>query len=125
MPEPVPSPPKKAAAGTISVSTAMPTEGSLDAEALVSELNEQMGALGACVGLIRKTDEVVGSLNVQVTISANGEVTPDLQSPVNPDAERCLLEAMRAWRLPGLGEGKAMVLLSLGETAPSASASAP
>ena len=53
------------------------------------------------------------SLNLQVTIAEDGKVTPDLQSPVNPDAKKCILDAVKAWSVRGAGVGKAMVLLSI------------
>lgn len=88
-------------------------EGDLDDKKLVAEANKQIEAVSKCAPIVRKTDGVVGSLNLQVTIAKDGKVTPDLKSPVNPDAKKCILEAVKAWSVKGAGAGKAMVLLSI------------
>jgi hypothetical protein len=93
----------------------MKTSGSIAERTLVSTVNDHMDVLDGCLPLIRKTDDVVGSLNVELTISTTGAVTADLQSPVNPAAKTCLLEGMRRWKLPAVGDGKAMLLLALGD----------
>lgn len=90
--------------------TAMRMEGNIVPETLVAEVNRQVHLMDRCAGLIRKTDTAVGSLNVQVRTDARGTVA-DLQSPVNPEAQQCLLEGMRAWSLQDAGQGKAMLLL--------------
>jgi hypothetical protein len=94
------------------VATAMPMDGDLDAGRVVSELNLQLGDLHGCVPVIRETDTVVGSLNVQIAVAADGAVTADLQSPVNDRAKACLLEGMKAWKIES-GQGRSMVLLEL------------
>jgi hypothetical protein len=91
----------------------MPTEGKLDASALLGKVNEQIQPLSRCVPLIRNTDNVVGSLNLHVRIADDGSVKVDLQSPVNKQAERCLVDGMSGWKLTGMGRGRAMVLLML------------
>jgi hypothetical protein len=60
----------------------------------------------------------VGSLNLQIAIDQAGAVTPALQSPANPEATTCILSGARAWSLPAIGTGTAMVLLSIDEDAP-------
>jgi hypothetical protein len=88
-------------------------EGGVDAKTLVDSINTQSAGLAACVPLIRETDKVVGSLNVQVTIKADGAMSAELQSPVNPKAEKCLLDGMRGWKAAGTKAGRAMVLLTI------------
>lgn len=95
------------------IATAMAMGGAIDPKALVSELDGQLAPLEPCVALIRKTDDVVGSLNLQVTVATSGATRVELQSPVNTDAQRCLLGGMRAWRATHAGAGTAMVLLGL------------
>lgn len=104
------------AAGGLRASTAMAMDSNVVAEKLVAEVNRQIGPIGRCAEIIRKTDNVVGSLNLQVTISKDGHVTPSLQSPVNPEAEKCLLDGIRAWSIAGAGHGRAMVLLEIKAT---------
>lgn len=101
------------AAGGFKVTLAMPMEGTLDKDKLVSELNLQLADLHACAAIVRETDDVVGSLNVRITAAADGKVTPELQSPVNERAEKCLLDGMRAWTIKEAGQGTSMVLLEL------------
>lgn len=84
---------------------------------LVDEINRQSESISRCAPLIRTTDAVVGSLNVQVSAQSSG-VTYDVQSPVNAEARRCLLDGMSHWSLVVAGTGKAMVLLSIEEAAP-------
>jgi hypothetical protein len=113
-PAPAPRAPS-AAGGSMRATTAMKLDGSVDEKRLVRELEGQMKGLGACVPLIRKTDEVVGSLNLEVSIGQGKSPQISLRSPMNPEAERCVTEAAGAWRLDDVGRGRAMVLLVLGE----------
>jgi len=110
VPPPVPDELKP---NVIRVAAATPKDGSLTADAVVSELNAQLRPLNPCVAIIRKTDKVVGSLHVEIEVSANGQVSAELRSPTNAEAECCLIEGMRQWDLPAMGEGNAMVLLML------------
>lgn len=111
-PEPAPEP----TTVPLSATTAMPMEGTVDATALVSAVNEQLAPLAPCVGFIRETDHVVGSLNLQVSLAAGGQVTVDLQSPVNDRARACLEARMQSWIIRA-GEGRAMLLLELRDLA--------
>jgi hypothetical protein len=97
----------------LSASVAMVQSGSLDPKALVAEVNQQRGPLQACGRLVRAADRVVGSLNLQVVVDQTGHVTPDLQSPVSPEARACLLRAAGGWRVRAAGSGEAMLLLVL------------
>lgn len=111
--------PEKADGGVssklLSVTTTMKMDGSIDATALKSELNQQLSSLEPCVALIRKTDQTVGSLNLQVKVDGSGAVSVDLQSPVNPHAKRCLMKGMRTWHVQQAGTGTAMALVQLGD----------
>ena len=91
----------------------MQLEGNLTPGEIVRAINTQVTDLQRCVAVIRATDGVVGSLNLQVTIAKDGKVVTDLQSPVNDDAKRCLLDGVRGWVVRGAGSGKAMLLLNL------------
>jgi hypothetical protein len=91
----------------------MRLEGNLAVNDVVRVINTQVAELQRCVATIRETDGVVGSLNLQVTIAEDGKVVTELQSPVNDDAKRCLLDGARGWVVPGAGSGKAMLLLNL------------
>lgn len=95
------------------ITMTMATEGSIDHKALAIELDRQLLPLEPCVALIRRTDQVVGSLNLQVKVDSTGQISVDLQSPVNPEAKRCLLAGMRSWHVVGTGAGTSMVLLEL------------
>lgn len=103
--------PPPSARGVILANTVMVKSGKMTEKALVAELQTQLSAMHACVPLIRKTDVNVGSLNLEITVSEEGSVTPDLQSPANDEAERCILDGARAWRVSG--PGSAMVLLMI------------
>ena len=92
---------------------AMKLEGNVDADKLVAAINTQVTALQRCVSVIRTSDKVVGSLNLQITLAQDGKVATELQSPLNAAAERCMLDGVGAWRVTGAGTGKAMLLLSL------------
>jgi hypothetical protein len=105
----------RTSANALKATAAMPMDGKLDSEILLAQVNGQLGPLVRCVALIRRTDKVVGSLNLQVTIASDGAVKPDLQSPMNKEAEACLLDGMKNWKLAGQGAGRAMVLLSLND----------
>lgn len=110
--------PKPAPAGPgLSASVAMTQEGTVDPPRLVAEVNRQRGRLQSCGPLVRKTDPVVGSLNLSLEVLSTGRVKPDLQSPVNPEALRCLLDAAGAWVIRGAGTGRAMLLLVLDDAA--------
>ncbi|MBI5534547.1 MAG: hypothetical protein HY898_17610 [Deltaproteobacteria bacterium] len=93
--------------------TAMPMEGKLDAPALVSAINQQVGSVASCAALIRRTDAVVGSLNLRVDVDSTGSVRVALESPVNDEAKRCLQDGFALWRVRDAGQGRAMVLLSI------------
>jgi hypothetical protein len=97
----------------VRATTAMPFEGDLDKDALVAEINRQLGPLDACVALIRRTDSAVGSLNVRISVSPSGALGPKLESPVNPEAERCLVAGLERIRVTKAGKGRAMLLLTL------------
>jgi hypothetical protein len=101
----------------VSASVAMTQAGTLREKELVAEVNRQRGSVQRCGPLVRRTDPVVGSLNLQLSIDAAGRVTPDLQSPVNDEAKACLLAAARGWRIRGAGSGEAMLLLVLDDAA--------
>ena len=91
----------------------MKLEGNIAADRIVPAINTQLGALQPCVAVIRATDNVVGSLNLRVTIATDGKVTTELQSPVNDNAKRCLLDGASRWIVKDAGAGKAMLLLNL------------
>lgn len=101
------------AAKNVRATTAMPFEGDLDKDMLVAEINRQLGPLDACVPLVRRTDSGVGSLNVRLSVSPSGALGPKLESPLNPEAERCLLAGLERIRITKAGKGRAMLLLSL------------
>jgi hypothetical protein len=101
----------------VSASVAMTQTGTLVPEVLVAEVNRQRRSLQRCGPLVRNTDRVVGSLNLQLVVDAQGRVTPDLQSPVNEQARACLVAAARGWRIRGAGHGEAMLLLVLDDAA--------
>lgn len=88
-------------------------EGKLDAPALVSAINQQVGSVASCAALIRRTDAVVGSLNLRVDVDSTGSVRVALESPVNDEAKRCLQDGFALWRVRDAGQGRAMVLLSI------------
>jgi hypothetical protein len=95
----------------------MRMSGDLEEQALIEDINRQIAPLDRCVPLVRETDQVVKSLNVSVSVTAKGSVTPALHSPVNDGAARCLVSGMRAWVVDSAGTGSAMVLLVLGDSA--------
>lgn len=101
------------AAPTVSVTTAMRFDGAVDAARLVAALRTQVARVQPCMALVRRTDRVVGSLNLRVMVSRSGAVTTRLESPVNPAASECILAATRTWRAPRVGAGTAMVLLTI------------
>jgi Lon protease-like protein len=92
---------------------ALKLEGDVAAVELARAINTQVAELQRCVPIIRATDGVVGSLNLQVLIAKDGKVATELQSPINDDAKRCLLDGARGWVVRGAGAGKAMLLLNL------------
>lgn len=100
-------------AKNIRAATAMPFEGDLDKDVLIAELNRQLGVLDPCVALVRRTDSGVGSLNVRIAVGPSGSLGPKLESPVNPEAERCLVSGLEKLRVTKAGKGRAMLLLSL------------
>lgn len=91
--------------------TSMVMEGTIDRASLLQQLGPQLASLDSCVAKIRATDQVVGSLNVQVTIAATGAVAFDVQSDVNDDARSCLRAGLAGIHIVGAGTGRAMVLL--------------
>lgn len=97
---------------------AMAMSSPVDAAGLPAMLNRQMQPLARCAALLRKTDKVTGSLNLRVTIAAGGRVTAQLQSPVPPDVEKCILEGAARWSVPKAGAGEAMVLLNVDDPTP-------
>jgi hypothetical protein len=105
--------PAASEAKRVAVKTVMKMGGQVDEKALVEALQPQLAALDPCASLTREADAVVGSLNLQLTIADGGAVTTDLQSPVSDAAKRCFDAAFAAWKLPGVGAGKAMVLVEL------------
>jgi hypothetical protein len=85
-------------------------DGDLDKQAVIDAVNRKSQALGSCVAVIRTTDSVVGSLNVQVT--SDGQQTKfELQSDVSDAAKKCVLSALEGVSVKG--KGRAMVLLTL------------
>lgn len=96
----------------------MRMDGAIVPEKLVVEINRRVGSLATCAALVRETDRVVGSLNLQIASGKEG-VTPHLQSPVNPKAERCLIDNIQRWSLVDAGLGRAMVLLVIEEASTS------
>jgi hypothetical protein len=92
----------------------MKTDGDLSSEALSAAINARSAALGACVPAIRRTDKVVGSLNLQVTVTGPDATSLDLQSPMNDEAKKCVLGALAGLSVRG-GTGRAMVLLNIDE----------
>lgn len=96
----------------------MRLDGRLGTDQLVASINGQLEPMQRCVALIRETDQVVGSLNLRLTVAPGGRVSSELQSPVNDQAGRCLDEGMRLWRVQGAGQGSAMLLLMLQDRPP-------
>ncbi len=92
----------------------MKMEGDLSTDALAAAIDARGAALAACVADVRRTDRVVGSLNLQVTVAGPDVATLDLQSPVNEVAKKCVLGALMGLRVSP-GTGRAMVLLSIEE----------
>lgn len=98
------------------VTTAMGMEGKVDDKALVAETNAQVEKVSACAPIVRKTDHVVGSINLKIAIAKDGTTKPELQSPVSDEAKTCILDAVGKWKLSQkVGAGSAMVLLSFVE----------
>jgi hypothetical protein len=93
--------------------TAMPMEGTIEADALVAAINQQMGTLASCAALIQRTDPGEGSLNVRVDVDGRGSVRFALQSPVNDDGKPCLRDGFALCRVRDAGQGRAMVLLGI------------
>jgi hypothetical protein len=93
--------------------TAMKLDGPIQTPAIVDAINERSAALGACIRAIRKTDAVVGSLNLQVTVTLQG-TTVELQSPLADEAKKCVLDALAELEVSS-GPGRAMVLLEIEE----------
>jgi hypothetical protein len=91
----------------------MKLEGNVDADKLVAAINTQVADLQKCVAVIRSTDNVVGSLNLEVKIAQDGAVVTDLQSPVNDPAKMCLMDGFHKWTVKDAGVGKAMLMLAL------------
>lgn len=87
----------------------MLSDGQIDMTELVIQLNAQLSVLDGCVTRIRATDDVVGSLNIEVTLSADGSANLDVQSNVNDDARQSLTEGLGAVQSRGSGIGRAMV----------------
>lgn len=94
--------------------TSMKLDGAISTAAVVDGVNERSDALGACVPAIRATDTVVGSLNLRVTVSANGQATVAVESAMNDDAKKCVLDAFAGMKVSS-GPGRAMVLLEIEE----------
>lgn len=105
-----------AAAGTaklVSLKMAMKLDGSVDEKALVAALQPQLAPLDACRRLIPRGGEGPGSLNARITLTGQGPVTVKLESPVPPDAEKCLNEAFAGWKVTTAGSGQSMILIEL------------
>jgi hypothetical protein len=100
----------------------MTMSGSIVVEKLLAAVNRQVASIAPCAALIRKTDAVVGSLNLQVDITKTGP-SLDVQSDASQEAKQCLYDGMKTWSLAGAGYGRAMVLLSL-ERSPTRAAGA-
>ena len=111
--DPSSPPPASPPTSGLRATVAMKLEGDLAPDAVVQAINTQLTELKKCVAVIRATDGVVGSLNLQVTIAKDGKVVTELQSPVNDNAKRCVLDGARGWVVKGAGSGKAMLLLNL------------
>lgn len=90
----------------------MKTDGDVSTEAIAAAVDARGAALGACVPAIRSTDKVVGSLNLQVTVTGPNATTLELQSPVNDEAKKCILGALAGLSVR-VGTGRAMVLLGI------------
>lgn len=90
----------------------MRMEGNVETANVAAAIEARASALGACVPMIRKTDAVVGSLNVQITLRAPGDVQIELQSPLADDAKRCVLGALDGLAVQG-STGKMMLLLGI------------
>jgi hypothetical protein len=92
--------------------TSMAMDGPVSTPAIMKAVDERATALGACIPAIRKTDKVVGSLNLQVTVNLQAPATVELQSPLNDEAKKCVLDALADLKVGG-GPGRAMVLLEI------------
>ncbi len=97
---------------------ALPIDGEIDAKALVASANSQLESIADCVALIRRSDPVVESINVELLVERDGAVTPELQSPLAADVQRCLLAGLGEWRITSAGVGRALLLLTLSSDAP-------
>jgi hypothetical protein len=107
-----------AAAGTakiVSLKMAMKLEGDVDEKALVAALQPQLAPLDACAKLIARGSEGPGSLNARITLTGQGAVTVELESPVPPDAKKCFENAFAGWKVDKAGTGKSMILLELAQ----------
>ncbi len=100
--------------GGLRATTAMPIDSSIDKDRLLSDIGKQVTSLTKCVALIRKTDNVVGSLNVEANVGKDKKIKLTLRSPVNPEAEKCIADGTKKWTAEtATGTGRAMVLLVL------------
>lgn len=92
----------------------MPIDSSIDKDRLLADIGKQVPSLTKCVALIRKTDNVVGSLNVEANVGKDKKIKLTLRSPVNPEAEKCIADGTKKWTAEtATGTGRAMVLLVL------------
>lgn len=96
---------------TLKATAARKKEGTLDATEIVAAANADATGLQQCAVPLVSNHPGTGSVNLEITVTANGGVTGDLQSPAHPDAKKCILDLVRTWKVPG--SGKAMVLLSV------------
>lgn len=94
--------------------TSMVMDGPISTPSILDAINARSAKLGACIPEIRKTDKVVGSLNLRVTVELQGAATVELQSPLSDDAKKCVLGALADLKVNG-GPGHAMVLLEIEE----------
>jgi len=115
--EPEADAPTPGPSSLLRATTSMVMDGSIEAVALVAQLNRQVGILDPCVSKIRATDDVVGSLNLEVAIVSDGEAGFEVQSDVNDEARACLHEGLESIQIRAVGTGRAMVLLELTDRA--------
>jgi hypothetical protein len=89
----------------------MKSEGNVDGKQIIVAANDDAVGLQQCAVPLVSNAPGTGSVNLEITVTANGTVTGDLQSPAHADAKKCILDLVKTWKVSG--SGKAMVLLSV------------
>lgn len=99
--------------GRLHAITGMVSGGSLVAKTVIARIEAAPDVLAACsTEASREPNAPDGTWNVKLTVHA-GRARLELQSPVEPAFESCLLAAAKRWQLGNVGTGEMMVLLGL------------